>query len=177
MAAVGHAGPLRRVNGPPARAAARLGSARGPVLLAVGLLVTINVVALPLRAAAAPAGMLTLQLTANPATVEAVVASWRATAWSRALWAHGLDLLFPFVAVVAVRRLAARRTAATGAVLIAAVADQVENVATLVTLLGPITTVGVRVTVVAATLKWVAYAATVVALGAVRTVLRRPGAA
>lgn len=165
------------MSGPPAGAAALRGTARGPLLLALALLVTINVVALPLRTGAAPAGMLTLQLTADPATVEAVVASWRATSWSRTLWAHGLDLLFPVVAVVAVRRLVDRGTVASRAVLTAAVADQVENVATLVTLLGSVTTAGVRVTVLAAALKWVAYATTVAALAVAWAVRRRPGAA
>lgn len=173
MAAVGHADPPRGVSGPTAGAAAWPGTARGPLMLALMLLVTINVVALPLRTSAAPAGMLTLQLTADPATVEAVVASWRATAWSRTLWAHGLDLLFPFVAVLTVRRLAWGGGVASGAVLVAAVADQVENVVTLVTLLGAVTTAGVRMTFAAATLKWAAYAVTALALGAAWDARRR----
>ena len=140
-------------------------TARTPVLLALGLLVTINVVALPLRTSAAPAGMLTLQFTADPATVETIVASWRASDWSRTLWAHGLDLLFPVLAVVAVRRLLGDGAVATRVVLVAAVADQFENAATLVTLLGDVTAAGVRATVAAAGLKWATYAVAVIALG------------
>ncbi len=169
------------MRGRAAATAPRPATARTPVLLALGLLVTINVVALPLRTPAAPAGMLTLQLTADPTTAAAIVASWRAAAWTPTLWAHGLDLLFPVVAVVAVRRLVgtstvAAGTVATGAVLTAAVADQVENVATLVTLLGEVTAAGVGVTVAAAGLKWAAYVVAGGALGAVWAARRRGGA-
>ena len=164
------------MRGRAAATAPRPATARTPVLLALGLLVTINVVALPLRTPAAPAGMLTLQLTADPTTAAAIVASWRAAAWTPTLWAHGLDLLFPVVAVVAVRRLVGTSTVATGAVLTAAVADQVENVATLVTLLGEVTAAGVGVTVAAAGLKWAAYVVAGGALGAVWAARRRGGA-
>jgi hypothetical protein len=112
------------------------------LLLAVGMLVLGS----GLRTPAAPLGIVSLQLAGDVAAAERIVASWSERALAAGLVAHSLDVLFPvaygFLLVGGAARLRTRGTAgrwplvAAGASIVAAVADQVENVAMLPTLLG-----------------------------------------
>jgi len=114
-----------------------------------GLFAAITVLGMPLRTAGAPLGIVSLQFAANPEAAEAILASWSGVPRSRLLWAHGLDLILPVAYALAIGLFAtdlatrsplaapAARLAA-GAGVMAALADQVENVAILITILaGP----------------------------------------
>jgi hypothetical protein len=151
------------------------------LLLAVGMLV----LGAGLRTPAAPLGIVSLQLAGDVAAAERIVASWSERALAAGLVAHSLDVLFPiaygFLLVGGAARLRARGPAgrwplvAAGAAIVAAVADQVENVAMLPTLLGLASELSVRVTFGAAVMKFtaLAIALVVLALVMVRGRLRR----
>jgi uncharacterized membrane protein len=111
--------------------------------------------------------------------------SWSVVPRARLLWAHGLDLLLPVSYAVAIAaaatRLAAENvdarqwaTIASASAVVAAVADQLENVALGVTILLAPSWTAVLVTLVGATVKT---ALLVVALGALIVAgVRRGGA-
>lgn len=154
------------------------------VLLAVALLALINVLGLPLRTAAAPAGIVSLQLATGPEAAAAILDSWSAVPRARLLWAHGLDVLLPVAYALAIRAVAARAAASLApshraprvagpAALVAAVADQIENVAMGVTLLAAPSAASVGVTLVAATVKWGALAIALAAATAAAVAARR----
>lgn len=156
------------------------------VLLTAALLVLINVLGLPLRTGAAPAGIVSLQLATGPEAAAAILDSWSAVPRARLLWAHGLDVLLPVAYALAIRAVAARTAATIGAAhaapriagsaaLLAAVADQVENVAMGITILAVPTTAGVTVTLVAAVVKWGALALALVAASLALLAARRGG--
>lgn len=131
------------------------------------LLLAITALGLPLRTDAAPLGIASLQLAPDVDAAAAVLASWSGVPRSRLLWAHGLDVLLPFAYAAAIG-LAARRRGARSALVItvlAALADQVENLAMTVTILSGPTTMLVRVTLLAAVIKWASLALALVLLG------------
>lgn len=160
--------------------------AREPVVRAAGaaalvLLATILVLGAPLRTPATPLGIVSLQFATSPAAAEAMLTAWEGVARTRLGWAHGLDLVLPvayavwvgtFATVLSVRsaRAAGPSSLAAGAVLVAAVADQVENVAMAVTLLVGPSWGSVLLTLVAATVK---SATLVAALGALAAAVLR----
>jgi hypothetical protein len=153
--------------------------ARAATAVALLLLASTAVLGAPLRTAAAPLGIVSLQLAASPAVAEVMLASWGAVPRARLLWAHGLDLVLPVAYALAItltvadvaRRsrvaVAPVRTAAVAAVA-AAVADQVENVAMLATILTRPSWASVIVTLAAAVAK---FALLALALGALAAVL------
>jgi hypothetical protein len=147
----------------------------------VTLFAVILALGLPLRTTAAPLGIVSLQLAAAPDVADAMLDSWAAVPRARILWAHGLDLLLPFAYALAlgmaVTRAGARSVVAVpaaqlavGAVIAAAVADQVENVAMAVTLLMGPRWGSVLVTLAAATVK---FTTLLIALVALAITLRR----
>ena len=149
--------------------------------VAVGLLVAITVLGLPLRTEAAPLGVVSLQLAASPDLATLMLDSWASGLRSRVLWTHGLDLVLPFAYALAVGTAATRAAArvasvgpsaqiAVGAVLVAAFADQVENVAMGLTILGVPSWGSVLVTLASATIK---FATLAVAIGALGVTLQR----
>jgi hypothetical protein len=113
------------------------------------LLTVLTLLGQPLRNGVAPAGIVSLQFAASPDVATAILGSWADVPRARLLWAHGLDLLLPVVYALAIgasasilaassQRAAPSATIAAGSGLVAAVADQVENVAMWVTILrGP----------------------------------------
>ena len=149
--------------------------------VAVGLLVAITVLGLPLRTGTAPLGIVSLQLAASPDVATQMLDSWASALRSRVLWTHGLDLVLPFAYALAVgtaaTRAAVRVTSvgpsaqiAAGAVLVAAFADQVENASMALTIaVGP-SWGSVLVTLASATIKFTTLA---VALGALGVTLQR----
>jgi len=122
---------------------------RAAWLVALGLLAVIGFLGGPLRGDVAPLGIVSLQLAGSPEVATAILASWSAVPTARILWAHGLDFVFPVAYAIAIgltatslaqasRRAAPAGAIAAGSGLVAAVADQVENLAMLVTLtVGP----------------------------------------
>jgi hypothetical protein len=115
-------------------------------LATVALFVTITLLGSPLRNAVAPLGIVSLQFAANPTAAEAILASWSGVPRARLLWAHGLDLILPVAYALAIGLLATDRATgspraasaahlAAGAAVMAAIADQIENVAMFVTIL------------------------------------------
>ena len=126
-----------------------------------GLLAVIVLLGLPLRTPQAPLGIVSLQFATSPAAAALMLESWSAVPRARLLWSHGLDVLLPIAYVLAIG--AAARCAAgpgdrwaglaTGAALVAGVADQVENLAMAFTIIGAPSWTGVLVTLVAATVK------------------------
>jgi hypothetical protein len=151
-------------------------SARGPAVVTVVLLVAITWLGLPLRTTAAPLGIVSLQFAPGVDAATAILSSWSAVPPARLRWAHGLDLILPFAYATALLR-AARGAAAAAAVrrgavltvtalaVLAAAADQVENVAMAVTMLGAPGRTTVRVTLVAAVVKTVALGGALVGSG------------
>jgi hypothetical protein len=142
-------------------------TARGPLLATVGLFATIVLLGLPLVTPAAPLGIVSLQVAADVATAAAVLASWAAVPPGRLGLAHGLDLLLPFAYLLTLVRAARSRRhraprpwvgAVVTAAVVAAAADQLENLAMTVTLLSGPTPGLVRITRVAAIVKFVALA-------------------
>lgn len=146
----------------PARVAAIAALATGV------LMVAIQVVGADLATAAAPFGLVSLQLTADPSEAAAILASWEGALRPAALRAHALDLVLPVAygtatvaAGLAIARgraastPAARRARLAGRIgAAAAVLDQVENAAMGVTLLvGPGPRAG-AITLAAALGKW-----------------------
>ena len=123
--------------------------ARSSALLTVALLVVITILGAPLRSDLAPLGIISLQFAASPEVATSMLDSWAGVPLRRLLWAHGLDLVFPVAYALAVgtaavsfagvsQRAMPAAALAAGSVLVAAVADQIENVAMLLTILrGP----------------------------------------
>jgi len=149
--------------------------------VAVGLLVAITVLGLPLRTEAAPLGVVSLQLAASPDLATLMLDSWASVLRSRVLWTHGLDLVLPFAYALAVGTAATRAAAripsvgpsaqvSAGAVLVAAIADQVENVAMVLTILDVPSWGSVLVTLASATVKFTTLA---VAIGVLGVTLQR----
>jgi hypothetical protein len=147
------------------------GPVRAPAVAAVLLVIAINLLALPLRTGAAPLGLVSLQLAPDVGTAASILASWSAVPRVRLLTAHGLDLVLPVAYALAILRVAATaevrvprtsRLAAFGGVL-AAAADQVENLAMAVTLLDAPSAATVAATRGAAMVKWPTLAVALVA--------------
>jgi hypothetical protein len=149
--------------------------------VAVVVFIAITVLGLPLRTDEAPLGIVSLQLAASPDVAARMLDSWASVVRSRVLWTHGLDLVLPFAYALAVGTAATRAAArvasvgpsaqiAVGAVLIAAFADQVENVAMGLTILGVPSWGSVLVTLASATIK---FATLAVAIGALGVTLQR----
>jgi hypothetical protein len=159
--------------------------ARSATTASFVLLGVITVLGLPLWTEAAPLGIVSLQFATSPEAAATMLDSWSAVPRARLLWAHGLDLLLPVAYAVAIvaasTRLAAssadaRRwaTIASASAVVAAIADQLENVALGVTILLAPSWTAVLVTLVGATVKT---ALLVVALGALIVAgVRRGGA-
>lgn len=133
---------------------------------AVGLFVLLALWGAPLRTEAAPLGIVSLQFAGDVARAADILASWEGATWRTALLLQGLDLLLPF-AYGAALVLWARHLGADGldydgplvrgtvaVALLAAAADQAENVAMLVTMLHRPLPTPVAVTHVLAVLKF-----------------------
>ncbi len=159
---------------------------RAATALTILLFGAIAVLGVPLRSAAAPLGLVSLQFAGSPDAAESMLVSWAEVARGRLLWAHGLDLLLPIAyasaiglraatAAAAVSRARGAATLAAGSVLAAASADQVENAALFVTLLVAPSWSSVLATLVAATVKWAMLVIAVGALVAVMAVERTDG--
>ena len=151
---------------------------RVAVLTTVGLLVIINVLGLPLRTDVAPLGIVSLQLATSVEHAGAILASWVDVPTARILGAHGLDVLLPVAYAVAIGSVASRLGAGRAAIaaVIAAVADQVENAAMAATIVSAPTAVVVRITLVAAVVKWTTLAVALVLLGRASVSVRRRAA-
>ena len=152
----------------------RMPLARAFAVAALTFLILITVLSAPLRGDVAPLGIVSLQVAGSPEVAAAILDSWAAVPRARLLWAHGLDHVFPFAYAGAIGLAAATisgrsRSAvpasavAAGGALVAAVADQVENLAMWVTILQEPGWASVLVTLAAATVK---FAALALALGA-----------
>lgn len=140
---------------------------RSAFVVAVGLVIAINTIGLPLRTDAAPSGIVSLQLATSVGAAEAILASWSAVATTRILVVHGLDVLLPIAYAVAITSWAARLGAgrASVAALVAAVADQAENALMAVSILDAPNAALVGGTLVAAVVKWGALAFALLVLG------------
>jgi hypothetical protein len=148
--------------------------ARALAAVAVSLLILIAVLGAPLRGDVAPFGIVSLQVAGSPEVAAAILDAWTAVPRARLLWAHGLDLVLPFAYAGAIGLAAAAfagtsrgtvpaSAVAAGGALVAAVADQVENLAMWVTILQGPGWGSVLLTLAAATVK---FAALALALGA-----------
>jgi hypothetical protein len=168
-------GPFERV---PAHRRASL--ARSSAILVLVLLAVMGWLGAPLRGDAAPSGIVSLQFAASPEVAASMLDSWAGVPRARLMWAHALDLLLPVAYASAIGLTAARlahvsraagraAAVAAGSALVAAVADQLENVAMFVTILRGPGWGSVLVTLAAATVK---FAALALALGAVATAYR-----
>ena len=168
-------GPFSRVPAAYRRAVQHTSTA-----VAVGLLIAITILGLPLRTDAAPLGLVSLQFAASPDVAARMLDSWVSVLRSRVLWTHGLDLVLPFAYALAVGTAATRAAAraasvgpsaqiAAGAVLVAAFADQVENVAMALTIAVVPSWGSLLVTLASATIK---FATLAVAIGALAVTLR-----
>jgi len=159
------------VTGPFARVpdARRLGVARIATVAATCLLVSILWLGGPLRGDGAALGIVSLQLAASPEIASSVLLSWTGPLRARLLWSHALDLLFPVSYALAIgvtatmladtaRQGASAAVVAAGSVLVAAVADQVENLAMWVTIVRGPSWASVLPTLVAAIVKFSALA-------------------
>jgi hypothetical protein len=177
------------VTGPFARVPAghRRAVQYASALVAVGLLVVITVLGLPLRTEAAPLGIVSLQLAASPDVAAQMLDSWAPMMRSHVLWVHGLDLVLPFAYVLAIGTAATRAAArdvaagpsaqlAAGAALVAATADQVENVAMVITIAVAPSWGSVLVTLASATVKFTTFAVAIGALGVTLQRARSSGA-
>lgn len=153
--------------------------ARSATVATVVLLGATLVLGLPLRTPASPLGIVSLQLATSPAAASTVLEAWASVPRLRLLWAHGLDLLLPVAYALAIASAAAgargvlgrRHLAppiASGAAVVAAIADQVENLAMGVTILVTPSWASVLVTLVGATVK---FAMLALAVGALLTAL------
>jgi hypothetical protein len=148
------------------------------------LLALMAVLGHPLRGGAAPSGIVSLQLAASPEVAAAILDSWAHVPRARLLWAHGLDLLLPVAYAVTIgmgasilaaasRAAAPSATIAAGSALVAAVADQVENVAMWVTILRGPGWDSVLPTLAAATVKFAGLALAIGALTSSVIIRRR----
>ena len=146
-------------------------SLRFAVLATALLFLAITVLGLPLRTEAAPLGIASLQLAPTVDAAVSVLDSWSDVARSRLLWAHGLDVLLPFAYAAAIGLAARRRSAERALVagVVAALADQAENVAMTVSILEGPTTSLVAVTLLAAVMKWATLVLALVLLGRAST--------
>ena len=143
----------------------------GPWLLAtVALAAALGALGAPLTTAAAPAGILSLELAVTPARAAAILASWDGPARRAAAAVQALDTGFPAVYVQLGRALAARFTASPGrwsaALAAAGVLDAlVENLALdLILWTGTPTAPLVAVATAAASAKFLLLAAAAVAV-------------
>jgi hypothetical protein len=139
---------------------------RGVTSVAIGLLVLLALAGAVLRTEAAPLGIVSLQFAGDVARAADILASWEGATWRTALLLHGLDLLLPFAYgaafVLWARHLGTdglngdgRLVRGTVAVaILAAAADQAENIAMLVTMLHRPLPTPVAVTPVLAVLKF-----------------------
>ncbi len=158
---------------------------RSALAASILLLGVITVLGLPLWTDAAPLGIVSLQFATSPEAAGRMLDSWSMVPRARLLWAHGLDLLLPISYAVAIVAAATRLAAAnvdarqwatisSASSVVAAVADQLENVALGVTILLAPSWTAVLVTLVGATVKT---ALLVVALSALIVAgVRRGGA-
>jgi len=146
------------------------------------------VLGLPLRTPASPLGIVSLQLATSPSTAATILDAWASVPRSRLLWAHGLDLLLPLAYALAIasaaagaRRILGRRRLAapiaSGAAVVAAIADQVENLAMGVTIIAGPSWASVLVTLVGATVKFVMLTLALGALGVAVVAVRARRAA
>ena len=169
-------GPFARVPAAHRRAVQHASTA-----VAVVVFIAITVLGLPLRTDEAQLGIVSLQLAASPDVAARMLDSWASVVRSRVLWTHGLDLVLPFAYALAVGTAATRAAArvaavgpsaqiAAGAVLVAAIMDQVENVAMVLTILDAPSWGSVLITLASATIK---FATLVVAIGALGVTLQR----
>lgn len=169
-------GPLRHVAAVHRRTVQHVATVATVVLLAA-----ITALGMALRTDSAPLGIVSLQLAASPDVASGMLESWAAVPRARVLWTHGLDLALPFayaLAVVSSAGRAAARSAvalstaqiAVGAILVAAVADQVENIAMGITLVVGPNWGSVLITLVSTTVK---FATLALAIGALVVTLRR----
>jgi hypothetical protein len=144
-------------------------------LVALALFAAITVLGMPLRNAVAPLGIVSLQFAADPAAAQSILDSWSELARSRLLWVHGLDLLFPIAYALAiglvatdlatrVESAAPSARLAAGAGVMAALADQIENLAMFVTILFRPTWFAVLATRAAAGVKFVLLVVALLAL-------------
>lgn len=145
--------------------------------VALLLLVVTTVLGAPLRTDAAPLGIVSLQLATGADAAARILASWSGVDRSWILLTHAVDLLLPIAyaaALVLLARAAGSRAAAVTAVG-AAVADQLENVLMLGTILRVPTDAVVRTTLAAALVKWtlLAIAPTLLVMAARRRSRRR----
>jgi hypothetical protein len=168
-------GPFERVP-----AHVRLPLARAAAAVALVLLVAITILGAPLRGDVAGMGIVSLQLAASPDVAASILEAWLAVPRWRLLWVHGLDLILPVTYAAAIGLAAAglsqvsraagpAAAVAAGGALVAAVADQVENLAMWVTILRGPGWGSVLVTLAAATIK---FAALALALGALALTYR-----
>jgi hypothetical protein len=160
-------------------------SATAVTLLLLG---TTSALGVPLRTSTVPLGIVSLQLASSPSAAATILEAWAHVPRSRLLWAHGLDLVLPFAYALAIAGAATRaRTVlgrrhlagpiAAGSAVVAAIADQVENLAMGVTILAAPSWASVLVTLVGATVKFVMLALAVGALVTAVLAVRRWGAA
>jgi len=170
------------VTGPFARVPAHRRStlARSSAIGALLLFVVIGWLGAPLRGDVTPFGIVSLQFAASPDVAASMSDAWTEVPRARLLWAHALDLLFPVAYASAIgltatglaqvsRAAGPAAAVAAGSALVAAVADQLENGAMLVTLLRGPGWGSVLVTLAAAMVK---FAALALALGALATAYR-----
>jgi hypothetical protein len=162
------------------RTGSRIGAIGHTATIATLLLLSaIVLLGLPLYTDAAPVGIVSLQFASSPVAASSMLDSWSTIERSRLLWAHGLDLILPVAYAIAIVAAASRAAAgsaaagrpagvAAGTVVVAAIADQVENIAMGITILDVPSWTGVLVTLVAATVK---SAMLLVALGALTSAL------
>jgi hypothetical protein len=174
-------GPFARI-----RVSRRRAVQRATTLATVGLLAAIVALGLPLRTIDAPLGLVSLQLAASPDVAAGMLDSWDTVARYRVLLTHGLDLLLPFLYALAVGTAATRAAAgvpaagpaaqvAAGAVIVAAIADQIENIAMAFTILVAPSWGSVLVTLASATVKFATLALALGALGFAVQQARRSG--
>jgi len=159
--------------------------ARTAGVLALALLATIGFLAGPLRSDVAPLGIVSLQLAGSPEVASSILTSWSAVPDARILWAHGLDLVLPVTYAFAIgsaataiadtsRRAAPSASISAGSGLVAAAADQVENLAMLVTLVRGPGWGSVLLTLASAIVKFAALACALAALGVAAATAARP---
>jgi len=153
----------------------------GVTFLALGLFALLAVAGLLLRTDAAPLGLVSLQFAGDVGRAADILAAWDGELWRRAVVLQGLDLLLPFAYGVALVRWArhlgpldgsADRGVVTFAVslaVFAAVADQAENVALLVTMLHRPSSVIVGLTPVLASTKFVSLTAALFGVALLRS--------
>jgi hypothetical protein len=163
-------GPFERIP-----AAHRGNLARGATIAALTLFGLVTILGMSLRNEVAELGIVSLQLAGSPEVAAQVLASWADVPRSRLLWAHGLDLILPVAYALAFgsiatllahtsRQAASAATVAAAGAIVAAVADQVENLAMWVTILIGPGWHSVLPTLAAATVKFSAFTLAIGAL-------------